>query len=69
MTPMRYLKARYLALLLTLLIGAGGDWHIRREAERNSHCFGCGSWHCTAVLIADKPIVFLRIVWIKLTEG
>jgi len=65
---MRYLKPRIFALLLALTIGVGVDWYVRREAGHHRSCFGSVSWHVLAVEIADHPLLFLRVVWIKLTD-
>jgi hypothetical protein len=57
-----------MALLLTFLIGVGGDGYVRREALATRNCYGCGNLYCTAVDIADRPLGYLRAVWIMLTE-
>ena len=69
---MRYLKPRILALLLMLIVGVGVDNYIRTEPEPGigigRNCFGCTTWRCEVVRVADHPIDFLRATWIRLTD-
>ena len=57
-----------MAFLLALVLGAGGDWYVRREGARGSGCWGCMNHYCTAVEIADHPLEIMRAIWKRLTD-
>ena len=61
-------RVRFAVLLMAFALGVGADSYIRNESSRGRHCYGCTSWHCQVVNLADNPQFFLRAYWRELTE-
>lgn len=64
----RRVRSRALAALLAVAVGVGVDSSVRHYAGQDRACFGCSTWSCVIVSVADNPLAHARSLWYELTD-